>query len=151
MTKKNSYYSPQGGLPPQTQLLSDRAVLTDAYAIIPKRVMTDIVTSFLPFWQGMRMWVIARPLSGFSETFSQYIVEIEPDGGSEKPELDPAAEGVLFVVAGEMDITIEGEKHHMTEGGYAFYHQNATGQCITIMINRCVFIGCEKLINTLKV
>ena len=120
MTDKHKYYSPQGGLPPQTQLLSDRAVLTEAYAIIPKRVMTDIVTSFLPFWENMRMWVIARPLSGFSETFSQYIVEIDPAGGSNKPELDPNAEGVLFVVAGEMDITIEGEVHHMTEGGYAF-------------------------------
>ena len=120
MTEINKYYSPQGGLPPQTQLLSDRAVLTEAYAIIPKRVMTDIVTSFLPFWDNMRMWVIARPLSGFSETFSQYIVEIGPQGGSDKPEIDPNAEGVLFVVAGEMDITIEGEPHHMTEGGYAF-------------------------------
>lgn len=120
MTEKNKYYSPQGGLPPQTQLLSDRAVLTEAYAIIPKRVMTDIVTSFLPFWENMRMWVIARPLSGFSETFSQYIVEIGPQGGSDKPEVDPNAEGVLFVVAGEMDITIEGEPHNMTEGGYAF-------------------------------
>ena len=120
MTNKNSYYAPRGGLPPQTQLLTDRAVMTEAYAIIPRRVFTDIVTSPLPFWDGMRMWVIARPLSGFAETFSQYIVEVSPKGGSEKPETDMAAEAVLFVVEGEMDITIEGEKHHMTEGGYAF-------------------------------
>ena len=120
MTSKNSYYAPRGGLPPQTQLLTDRAVMTEAYAIIPRRVFTDIVTSPLPFWDGMRMWVIARPLSGFAETFSQYIVEVSPKGGSEKPETDKAAEAVLFVVEGEMDITIEGEKHHMTEGGYAF-------------------------------
>jgi len=120
MTSKNSYYAPRGGLPPQTQLLTDRAVMTEAYAIIPRRVFTDIVTSPLPFWEGMRMWVIARPLSGFAETFSQYIVEVSPNGGSEKPEQDKAAEAVLFVVEGEMDITIEGEKHHMTEGGYAF-------------------------------
>ena len=119
MTSKNSYYAPRGGLPPQTQLLTDRAVMTEAYAIIPRRVFTDIVTSPLPFWDGMRMWVIARPLSGFAETFSQYIVEVSPKGGSEKPETDMAAEAVLFVVEGEMDITIEGEKHHMTEGGYA--------------------------------
>ncbi|WP_036829815.1 (S)-ureidoglycine aminohydrolase, partial [Photobacterium sanctipauli] len=46
--------------------------------------------------------------------------EIDPNGGSNRPELDSSAEGVLFVVAGEMDITIEGEHHHMTEGGYAF-------------------------------
>ena len=110
MSNKNSYYAPTGGLPPQTQLLTDRAVVTEAYAIIPKRVFTDIVTSFLPFWDNMRMWVIARPLSGFAETFSQYIVELAPGGGSDKPELDNAAEGVLFVVQGEIDITIEGER-----------------------------------------
>jgi len=120
MTKKNTYYAPQGGLPPQTQLLSDRAIFTESYAIIPKKVLTDIVISYLPFWNDMRMWVIARPLSGFSETFSQYIVDLSPGGGSDKPELDEAAEGVLFVVEGEMDITIEGVKHHLEEGGYAF-------------------------------
>jgi (S)-ureidoglycine aminohydrolase len=120
MSSRNAYYAPKGGLPPQTQLLTDRAVVTEAYAIIPRRVFTDIVTSTLPFWDNMRMWVIARPLSGFAETFSQYIVEILPGGGSEKPELDKVAEGVLFIVEGEMDITIEGEKHHLTEGGYAF-------------------------------
>lgn len=120
MTKKNTYYAPQGGLPPQTQLLSDRAIFTEAYAIIPKKVLTDIVISYLPFWNDMRMWVIARPLTGFSETFSQYIVDLSPGGGSDKPELDEAAEGVLFVVEGEMDITIEGVAHHLEEGGYAF-------------------------------
>lgn len=78
MPIKSTYYAPTGGLPPQTQLLSDRAIFTEAYAIIPKRVLTDIVISYLPFWEGMRMWVIARPLSGFAETFSQYIVEVAP-------------------------------------------------------------------------
>ncbi|NCX09002.1 MAG: hypothetical protein EBW37_13910, partial [Rhodobacteraceae bacterium] len=53
----NKYYSPQGGLPPQTQIMTDRAMFTDAYAVIPKGTYSDIVTSFLPFWTGMRMWV----------------------------------------------------------------------------------------------
>lgn len=120
MSNKNTYYAPTGGLPPQTQLLSDRAIFTEAYAIIPKRVMTDIVTSFLPFWEKMRMWVIARPLTGFAETFSQYIVEVESGGGSNRPELDEAAQGVIFIVEGEMDLTIEGVSHHMDTGGYAY-------------------------------
>jgi len=34
--------------------------------------MRDIVTSNLPFWNNTRLWVLARPLSGFAETFSQY-------------------------------------------------------------------------------
>ena len=44
----------------------------------PASTMRDIVTSYLPGWTGMRMWIIARPLSGFAETFSQYIVELAP-------------------------------------------------------------------------
>ena len=68
---KRSYYAPQGGLPPQSQILTDRAMFTPAYAVIPKSTFTDIVTSLLPFWQGARFWVLARPLSGFAETFSQ--------------------------------------------------------------------------------
>lgn len=117
---KNPYYTPTGGHPPQTQLLSDRAVFTEAYAIVPKGVLQDIVTSKLPFWEKTRLWVLSRPLTGFSETFSQYIVEVAPGGGSDRPELDSAAEGVLFVVSGELTVTVEGETHLMQPGGYAF-------------------------------
>ena len=62
----SKYYSPKGGHPGQDQLLTDRAVFTDAYAVIPRGTMRDIVTSFLPFWENTRLWVIARPLSGFA-------------------------------------------------------------------------------------
>jgi (S)-ureidoglycine aminohydrolase len=82
--------------------------------------MTDIVTSALPFWERTRLWVIARPLSGFAETFSQYIVEVSPGGGSRRPELDPAAAGVVFVVEGSLDLRIEGTRHELGPGGYAF-------------------------------
>jgi len=114
------YYAPKGGLPPQTDLLTDRAVFTEAYAVIPKGTMRDIVTSPLPFWEKTRAWIIARPLSGFAETFSQYIMEVAPGGGSEKPELDPEAEGVFFVVEGELTVSLGGRKHVMKPGGYAF-------------------------------
>jgi (S)-ureidoglycine aminohydrolase len=114
------YYAPKGGHPGQEQLLTDRAVFTDAYAVIPKGTMRDIVTSFLPFWEDTRLWVIARPLSGFAETFSQYIMEVAPGGGSDKPETDASAEGVLFVVEGTASLTIDGTTHELTPGGYAF-------------------------------
>jgi (S)-ureidoglycine aminohydrolase len=114
------YAIPPAGLPGQTTLLSDRAVFTEAYAVIPKGVMRDIVTSFLPFWEKTRLWVIARPLSGFAETFSQYIMEVAPGGGSDRPESDPAAEGVLFVTDGEITLTLAGKTHALAAGGYAF-------------------------------
>ena len=115
-----TYDAPTGGHPGQDQLLTDRAVFTDAYAVIPKGTMRDIVTSFLPFWEGTRLWVLSRPLSGFAETFSQYIMEVAPGGGSERPETDAAAEGVLFVVEGQASLTVEGEAHILEPGGYAF-------------------------------
>lgn len=119
MTKR-SYYAPHGGLPAQTDLMTGRAVFTEAYAVIPKGVMSDIVTSYLPFWDKTRCWIIARPLSGFAETFSQYIMEVAPGGGSTRPEPDETAEGVLFVVEGELTLTLTGKTHKMTEGGYAY-------------------------------
>ena len=115
-----SYYAPTGGLPGQTQLTTDRAVFTEAYAVLPRGTMRDIVTSFLPFWNDTRLWVIARPLSGFAETFSQYIVEVAPGGGSERPEADAGAEAVLFVVYGSVDLTVGDQVHLLEPGGYAY-------------------------------
>jgi (S)-ureidoglycine aminohydrolase len=115
------YYAPHGGLPAQTELHTGRAVFTEAYAVIPKGVFSDIVTSNLPFWEGTRAWIIARPLSGFAETFSQYIMEVAPGGGSAKPEPDPGAEGVFFVVEGELTITLDSTQHRMEPGGYVYF------------------------------
>jgi len=114
------YFAPQGGHPGQDQLMTDRAMFTDAYAVIPKGTMRDIVTSFLPFWEGTRLWVLSRPLSGFAETFSQYIMEVAPGGGSDRPETDSMAEGVLFVVEGTGQLTVDGTAHDLTPGGYVY-------------------------------
>jgi (S)-ureidoglycine aminohydrolase len=115
-----AYFVPRGGHPPQTDLLSGRAVFTEAYAVIPGSVMRDIVASALPFWNETRAWILARPLSGFAETFSQYIMEVGPGGGSEQPEPDPNAEAVLFVVSGDLVLTLSGSEHRMKVGGYAY-------------------------------
>ena len=115
-----SYYTPHGGLPPQTQLLSDRAVFTTAYAFIPKGTLTDITTSSLPFWDSTRLWILARPLTGFAETFSHYLMEVAAGGGSAQPDTDNTVQSVLFVVAGHLRLTIDGQSHDMDTGGYAY-------------------------------
>jgi (S)-ureidoglycine aminohydrolase len=115
-----SYYAPHGGLPGQSELTTDRAVFTEAYAVLPRRTMTDIVTSYLPCWEHTRLWVIARPLSGFAETFSQYIVEVSAGGGSDRPEADADAEAVVFVVEGTVRLTVAGTTQELTPGGYAY-------------------------------
>src|ERR1700749_4000339 len=120
------YYAPTGGHPPQTQLTTDRAVFTEAYAVLPRGPMRDIVTSNLPFWDNTRLWVIARPLSGFAETFSQYIVEVAPGGGSDRPESDPNAEAGLFVVDGKVELGLGGVAHALDAGGYAYLPPDST-------------------------
>ena len=114
------YHAPRGGLPGQSQLMTGRAVFTEAYAVLPAGVLRDIVTSCLPHWEKTRLWVIARPLSGFAETFSQYIMEVAPGGGSTRPEEDERAEAVLFVMEGEITVTLDGAAHRLTPGGYAY-------------------------------
>ncbi|MEM9971041.1 MAG: (S)-ureidoglycine aminohydrolase, partial [Pseudomonadota bacterium] len=116
----HTYYVPTGGHPGQEQLLTDRAVFTEAYAVIPRGTMQDIVTSALPGWDKPRLWVLARPLSGFAETFSHYIMEVAPGGGSTAPEPFVDAEAVLFVVGGEVALTIRGTAHSLTAGGYVY-------------------------------
>lgn len=114
------YFATPGGLPPQTALHTGRAVFTEAYAVLPKATMSDITTSFLPGWKATRCWIIARPLSGFAETFAHYIMEVAADGGSDTPEPNPLAQGVLFVVGGTLALTVDGERHVLTSGGYAY-------------------------------
>ncbi len=121
-----SYYAPKGGLPPQTDLLTGRAVFTEAYAVIPRGVLQDIVTSALPFWERTRAWILARPLSGFAETFSQSIMEVGPGGGSECPEPDAGAEAVLFMLEGRLDLTLGGAEHVMEPGGFAYIPPGAS-------------------------
>ena len=122
------YYSALGGHPPQTQLTTGRAIFTESYAVIPKGVMQDIVTSLLPHWNKTRAWIIARPLSGFAETFAQYIMEVAPGGGSTSPEPDAMAQAVLFVVEGEVQLTLAGQAHTLPMGGYAYIPSGTTWQ-----------------------
>lgn len=114
------YFAPTGGHPPQTELLTGRAVFTDAYAVIPHGTMRDITTSFLPHWDKTRLWIIARPMSGFAETFSHYIMEVSPGGGSTRPEPDSGAQGALFVVEGGFSLTVAGKTDVLAPGSFAY-------------------------------
>ncbi|MEM1317686.1 MAG: bifunctional allantoicase/(S)-ureidoglycine aminohydrolase [Pseudomonadota bacterium] len=115
-----SYHVPLGGLPPQDTEIEERAVFTEAYAFIPAVTMSDITSSFLPHWETTRLWVLARPLSGFAETFSHYLMDVGPGGGSDTPEPDADAECIIFVVDGELVLTYDGERHRLATGSYAY-------------------------------
>ena len=115
-------------MPDQNRLMTGRARFTTAYAVLPAGVMRDIVTSYLPFWEKTRAWILARPLSGFAETFSHYLMEVSPSGGSKRPDDDPDAQGVLFVVSGRLSLRIGGKAHSLKEGSYAYLPPNCDWQ-----------------------
>lgn len=125
-TDPYTYWAPTGGHPPQTDLLTDRAIVTEAYTVIPRGVMRDIVTSNLPEWTGTRSWVLSKPVAGGAVTFSQTILEVAPGGGSEKPEPQVEVEGFIFVMGGQLEITHEGQAHTLTSGGYGFLPAGST-------------------------
>jgi (S)-ureidoglycine aminohydrolase len=126
MSDTPSYYTPAGGLPDQSELLTDRAIVTEAYTVIPKGVLRDIVTSNLPGFTNTRSWILARPIAGFATTFSQLIVEIGPGGGADWPEREEGVEGVVFVTAGELTLELEGDQHVLEAGGYAYLAAGAS-------------------------
>ncbi len=115
-----TYAFPTGGLPDQTENPEGTAIFTEAYAVLPACTMRDITASALPDWTGTRAWILARPMTGFAETFAQYAVEVEPNGGSTTPEPDKGAEAGLFIAKGEMRLTVNGTHHRLTAGTYAF-------------------------------
>lgn len=120
-----SHAFPPGGLPGQHESPEGTAVFTEAYAVIPAAVQRDIVTSVLPGWQGHRAWILARPLTGFAETFAQYAMELDPGGGSNAPEPDPEAQAALFVADGAMRLTIGTDTHVLGSGGFAYLPPSA--------------------------
>jgi (S)-ureidoglycine aminohydrolase len=120
MSDTPSYFTPAGGLPGQSELLTDRAIVTEAYTVIPKGVLRDIVTSNLPGFTRTRSWILARPIAGFATTFAQLIVEIAPGGGAERPETEPGVEGVVFVTSGELTLEVDGARSVLGPGGYAY-------------------------------
>jgi (S)-ureidoglycine aminohydrolase len=115
-----TYRAPEAGLPPQTALHTGRAVFTEAYAVLPRGVLRDIVASRLPGWTDTRLWVLARPMTGFAETFSQYLMEVAPGGGAQHGETEPGVEGALFVLEGAVTLALGHELHTLGPGGFAY-------------------------------
>ena len=115
-----SYAFPPGGLPDQAASPESTAIFTTAYAVLPAATMRDIVASRLPGWDETRAWILARPMTGFAETFAQYAVEVAPGGGSDRPEPEAGAQAILFVTEGAMQLDISGVTHALGLGGYAY-------------------------------
>ena len=122
------YAFPPGGMPDPGADPVGRAVFTPAYAVLPAETQRDIVTSLLPGWTGTRAWILARPMTGFAETFAQYAVEVAPGGGATRPEPDPTAQAALFVAKGALRLSIGAETHDLRPGSFAYLPAGASWQ-----------------------
>lgn len=114
------YFSPETTLPSQNELLTGRAVVTEAYTVIPRGVLRDIVVSVLPEWSRTRSWILNRPVAGGATTFAQYLVEVAQGGGASHPEPEPGVESFIFLLHGTLTLTIDVEVHVLSPGGFAF-------------------------------
>ena len=119
-TPTNDYATIDPTLPPQTDSLGSAAIVTEAYTVIPRSVMRDIVASVLPEWRGTRAWILNRPVASGATTFAQLVLEVEPGGGSDGPEPQAEVEGFVFVLTGSVSVEIDGERHELTPGGFAY-------------------------------
>ncbi len=102
-----------------------RAIVTEAYTVIPRGSMTDIVNSRLPFWEDTLLWILASPVAGFCSTFSHYLVEVESGGGSSTPDTEAGVQSVLFVTKGSLTLTVNDEPHALECGSYVYLPPSA--------------------------
>ena len=128
-----TYHVPRGGLPPQTALTTYRARFTEAYAVIPARTQSDI-TAVVParLGPGMRMWVLARPLSGFAETFSWYVAEVSARWRHRRrPTSTRRRLRAVRPSTARSELEADGTSYDLEPGSYAYLPQVATGRCAT--------------------
>lgn len=118
--QERRYAFPPGGMPDPAASAEGTAVFTSAYAVLPADTQRDIVTSLFPGWIGHRAWILARPMTGFAETFAQYAVELRVGGGSNAPEPDPTAQAAIFLAKGTARLVIGAETHALRPGSFAY-------------------------------
>jgi (S)-ureidoglycine aminohydrolase len=118
MPKEDRYhFTPAGKLPPQTTMVSSRAVIKRNYMLLPADV---IPRSNLPFWENTIAWPLAIPAISFGTAFAQYMIYVDTGGGCDEPEFEEGVQSIVFVLDGTMSVKIQGDAHDLTKGGYAY-------------------------------
>lgn len=114
------YFSPSTDIAAQSAMITERAVVRPAYAIIPAAAIRDNVRSVMPGWRGTRAWVLAAPGIGHAVGFAQYLVYLDPAGGCARPEPQAEVQGFVYVLDGAVSLSIDGGKETLAPGGFAF-------------------------------
>lgn len=98
-------------------LLETRAqVHPGLWAVIPPN---GLVNNVIPYIKDCKVSIVASPKMGAS--FVQYVVQAKKGGRTEAPfGREEHEESFLFIVEGDVKVTVKGESWNMSDGGYAF-------------------------------
>ena len=108
-----------------SDILSTRAVIRPGkYVVIPPE---GLVNNVIPGIEKSRVSIVASPKYGAS--FVQYLLEVEPDGGTSRPFGDEEGIEVFFyVIEGEGVLSAGGEEHAAAAGSF-LYAPPGVGLC----------------------
>jgi (S)-ureidoglycine aminohydrolase len=85
----------------------------------------SFVTSDLPGWERSQGIILIAPRIG--ARFSQYLALMEPGGGAGQPL--PGVERVLYVLEGQVDLTLPGSSvRSLGPGGFAYWPPDTHGE-----------------------
>lgn len=97
-------------------LLSSRAIVKHgSFALIPPE---GLVNNVIPNFEKCIISVVASPRYGAS--FVEYLVEVQAGGGNTKGFGGDGVETFVYVREGELEVTVDGTKYELTEGGYVY-------------------------------
>ena len=88
-------------------------------------------------------------MTGFSETFSHYLMEVAPGGGSDRLDDDHQAQNVIFVVVGSQQELPLGDQSYITWMQVDMYIslRLATGTSETVVRQSPIFIGLKRYVS----
>ncbi len=104
----------------EMKMVGSRLVVERNFAVFPP---DSWVASNLPGWRATEAIILASPALGAD--FTQYVLQIASGGGSQH-KLPPGIQGFLYVLDGEIAITVEGGARTFQGGGYAYFKPGST-------------------------
>lgn len=97
-------------------LLSSRAIIERGnFALIPPN---GLVKNVIPGFENCEMTILASPKLGAS--FVDYFCRILPDGGHPTGFGGDGIETFIYVLSGELNVTVGGKTYELVEGGYVY-------------------------------
>ncbi|MGO3196867.1 (S)-ureidoglycine aminohydrolase [Vagococcus salmoninarum] len=97
-------------------ILASRAVIERGnFAVIPPQ---GLVKNTLPNFENCEMTIMATPKLG--ATFVDYLCRVLPGGGNQKGFGGEGIETFIYVLTGELTVTVGEEQFELTEGGYVY-------------------------------